>query len=176
MTFKSLLVILLIFFIAPGSVTFASNRKEIGRIIMWWQELLETIRTPEMQNKKQSILYFSIRRLFSRLHSSSGHEGNIRGVMQTRDLIYGLHRVKLVSAWLVVRICEANIELLIRSDERLMVETSVFDSLNGGQLHYLCVTDCNWLLPLSTLTWAAAGAVDFSRLRNGSCRGFCGVI
>ena len=63
--------------------------------------------------------------------------------MQTRHLIYGLHRVKLVSAWLVVRICEANIELLIRSDERLMVETSVFDSLNGGQLHYLCVTDCN---------------------------------
>ena len=50
--------------------------------------------------------------------------------------IYYLHRVKLVSAWLVVRICEANIELLIRSDERLMVEMSVFDSLNGGQLHY----------------------------------------
>ena len=93
-----------------------------------------------MQNKKQSILYFSIGRLFSRLHSSSGHEGNIRGVMQTRDLIQGLHRVKLVSAWLVVRICEANIELLIRSDERLMVETSVFDSFNGG--HAITLLTC----------------------------------
>ena len=38
--------------------------------------------------------------------------------MQTRDLILGLHRVKLVLAWLVVRICEAHTS----SDERLMVE------------------------------------------------------
>ena len=26
------------------------------------------------------------------------------------------------------------------------------------------------------LTWVAAGAVDLSRLRNWTCRGFCGVI
>ena len=40
----------------------------------------------------------------------------------------------------------------------------------------LCITEYEWLLPLATLTWAAAGAVYLSRLRNWTCRGFCGVI
>ena len=40
----------------------------------------------------------------------------------------------------------------------------------------LCITEYEWLLPLATLTWATAGAVYLSRLRNWTCRGFCGVI
>ena len=40
----------------------------------------------------------------------------------------------------------------------------------------LCITEYEWLLPLATLTWATAGAVYLNRLRNWTCRGFCGVL
>ena len=69
------------FFIAPGRVMFTSSRKEIGRIMKWRPEF------QKIQNQKQGILYFSIIVIFSRLHSSSEHEGNIRRVMQTWDLV-----------------------------------------------------------------------------------------
>lgn len=83
----NLIFISLLFLLFREELRSLPAGKEIGRIMKWWSELVETIRTPEMQNQKQSILYFCITSIFSRLHSSSEREGKIWGFMQRRDLV-----------------------------------------------------------------------------------------